>query len=207
MKSFITKKIQLLLISFLAIANTQTCIAAVKTSPCQFMTEEDDQKALAYFIYKDIMGQPGELAGFKNIDLTAHESAWIIMMTTWAFHKKNQSISSFKKIWAANNCLKIYISCFESTRLFEIACRTIYAQLRPAVFSKVEHFLLKKNHTYSTDYFLFGLFLSRINRQYKNSIKRNMLKTITDPLLDCFFEDERIQNKVAAIMQTTEEKN
>lgn len=207
MNLVISKKIQLLLISFLTIANVPTAMAAANSSPCQFMTEKDDQKALAYFIYKDIMGQPGELAGFNSIDLTAHESAWIIMMTTWAFHKKNKSITSFKKIWAANNCLKIYISCFESPRLFEIACRTIYAQLRPAVFSNVEHFLLKKEITYSTDYFLFGLFLMRINREYASATKRTMLKNITEPLLDCFFKDERIQNKVATIMQEIEEKN
>ena len=184
----------------------QAGIAATQSSPFIFMTQEDDQRALASFIYKDMMGHPGETIGWDTIDLTAYESAWIIMMTTWAFYKNNKPIESFKKIWTENKYLQIYTSCFDTPRLFEIACRTIYAKLRPIIFSNVEHFLLRKNSIYSTDYFLFGLFLSRINRQYTNTIKRTMLKTITPLLLDCFFEDERIQNKVAAIMQETEEK-
>ncbi len=202
------KKIPLLIISLLIISITQTGIATKDTlyKP-EYMTIESEQKALASFIYKDIMGQPGDSTGFDTIDLTAYESAWIIMMTTWAFHKNNKPVNSFKRIWAENKYLQIYISCFDTPRLFEIACRTIYAKLRPAIFSKIEHFLLRKNSIYSTDYFLFGLFLSRINRQYVNSIKRNMLKTIPEPLLDCFFKDKRIQKKVATIMHVIEEKN
>ncbi len=207
MNFLVSKKIQLLLFGFLTLPSIQTSKAAAQSSPIQFMTKEDDEKALALFIYKDIMGQPGETIFWDSIDLTAQESAWIIMMTTQSFYKHHKPIDSFKKIWAENTYLKMYLSCFDSPRLFEITCIIIHAQLRPTVFSKVEQFLLKKDIIYSTDYFLFRLFLIRINNQYLNSIKRTMLKNIITPLLDCFFNDERIQNKVTAIINNVKSEN